>query len=270
MMNNTAVLSFIAITASAMLLLTPKSIRDDESTDIVRTMQSLAIVEMPRTAYLIKREQFVSADPELKDSPSTAPVISHTGASAPTSGTRQIDWTEVMYPELARLEELESEPVITALGELWPMLSSDDPVIRLAALEALGDMTLKEALPGLVAALSDPNSQLRVAALEAISIHNDVSVASAIESVLFDPEPEVRVAAIETLADLESEVSVHALASLLSDPNAAVRHQAVFALGEIGGKDAMMYLLQARYDPVATIRKNADAILAELEFEAAY
>lgn len=49
-----------------------------------------------------------------------------------------------------------------------------------------------------------------------------------------------------------------------------MRHHAVNALGEIGGENAMLYLLQARYDSNENIRANAEAILAELEYSAAY
>jgi HEAT repeat protein len=63
---------------------------------------------------------------------------------------------------------------------------------------------------------------------------------------------------------------VHALSGLLSDQDSLIRQNAVSALGEIGGENAMMYLLQARYDPDSIIRANADAILAELEYKAAY
>lgn len=264
----TTTLSTFAILACAMLLLAPDFYRDGASRDNPLSRLATLPEKQPRSAIHV--EPGKRLDPARQQSLRFAQDISRAEATAIPIETQPADWTLALYPDLARIEALENEPAYTALGELSPMLSSGDPVVRLAAIEALGDITLKEALPGLMAALRDPDSQLRVAALEALAVHGDQSVAGAIESVLFDSEQEVRVAAIETLADLESEVSVHALASLLSDPDASIRHQAVYALGEIGGRDAMMYLLQARYDPVATIRKNADAILAELEYEAAY
>ena len=86
-----------------------------------------------------------------------------------------------MYPELARIEALENQSADTAVAELSPMLSNDDPVIRLAAIESLGDMTNPATLPMLTAALNDPNPQLRVAALEALASHEDELAVGSIE-----------------------------------------------------------------------------------------
>lgn len=264
----TAALSFIAIFACAMLLLTPDFHRDGESRTRPPAAQASAPINALQTGFEVERKQ--PAIPETGDPFAVVQAQPSSSATARPAEIQPSGWALVMYPELARIEELENEPAYAAFGELLPMLSSEDPVIRLAAIEALGDMALPAALPALMAASNDPSPQLRIAALEALAAHADPLVAASIEAHLYDHEREVRLAAIDALADLESGISVHSLAGLLSDQDAAIRHHAVYALGEIGSKDAMRYLLQARYDSNAKIRLNAEAILAELEYDAAY
>ena len=259
----TAALTFIAIVACLMLLLIPSSYRGEAPiSGTPTTKQVLTAINQQQTSLRIEREQpatleFVGAESIAQDKPESM------AASPPA--TQSADWTLILYPELVRIEALESQTTDTAFIELLPMLSSDDPVIRLAAIESLGDMTNQATLPALSAALNDPNPQLRIAALEALATRKDESAVSSIEPYLYDPDREVRVAAIEALVNFESETSVYALAGLLSDPDTPIRLQAVFALGDIGGKSAIAYLLQARYDPDETIRANAEAILIELE-----
>lgn len=170
---------------------------------------------------------------------------------------------ELMYPELVRVSRLENQPAASALAELFPMLASDEPVVRLAAVESVGDMTIPAALPVLSMSLGDPDPQVRVIALEALSLWQDESIIGYIEPCLFDRDPRVRLAAIDALAAFESESAVYALASLLSDPAASIRRRALNALGEIGGESAIRYLQQARYDPDENTRIIAEAILAE-------
>lgn len=173
-----------------------------------------------------------------------------------------------LYPELARIAELENHAADTALLELVPLLASEDPAIRLAAIDSIGDMTTSAARAPLIAALDDPHPQVRVAALQGLALRGEVAnVAGAIESSLFDRERTVRIAAIEALAILESSGSVYALAGLLSDRDAEIRHYAVGALGEIGGEQAESYLRHARYDPSEKIRANAAYFLDETRLE---
>ena len=259
----TTALSFIAIVACAVLLLTPNSNRDNGSGDITPATLAAVPTIQPEAAFGIAREQ--PAAPNLENSLPEMPAKTLNQNSATTAEIQAIDWSQIMYPELAQIEELVNQPAYTALGELLPMLSSDDPVIRLAAIESLGDMTNRATLPALTAALNDPNPQLRIAALEALAAQEDESAVSSIEPYLYDQDREVRVAAIEALEELESETAVPALAGLLSDQDVRIRHHAVNALGEIGGEYAISYLLQARYDADETIRANAEDILIELE-----
>ena len=259
----TSALTLIAIVTCLMLLLTPDSYRDEAPiSGMPPAKQELQPINRQQTSFRFEREQPV--EPESAEVLAVAKDKSASlTASLPT--TQSIDWPMILYPELARIEELENQPADIALVELLPMLSNDDPVIRLAAIESLGDMTSQATIPALSAALNDSNPQLRIAALEALAAQEDKSAAGSIESYLYDPDNEVRLAAIDALVDLESESSVYAFAGLLSDPDALIRLQALYALDEIGGEYAMMYLLQARYDPDATIRANVEAILADLE-----
>lgn len=259
----TAALTFITIVACLMLLLTPDAYRDDAPiSGTLPAKQELPPLDQQQASFHIEGKQptvFESVEAPLidRDKPESM-------ADLPAT-TQPINWSQVLYPELGRIEALENQPTDTALAELLPMLSNDDPVIRLAAIESLGDMTNQATLPALSAALDDPNPQLRVAALEALASQEDASVVGSIEPYLYDREREVRVAAIEALVELESESAVPALAGLLSDPETLIRHHAVNALGEIGGEYAISYLMQARYDPDKKIRANAEAILIELE-----
>ena len=166
---------------------------------------------------------------------------------SPAAATAKLSVGSMRAPDiqLARIAELEKQPVNTALTELLPMLEHADTAVRVAALEAFGDMTTPGMLPVLSTVLNDPDSQVRIAALEALASYDDTSAVSIIEPVLYDQNRDVRVAAIEALADLESETAVHALAGLLSDRDSQIQHQAVYALSEIGGENAKMYLLQA-------------------------
>ncbi len=248
----TAALTFIAIFACLMLLLTPEPQQTetlvqipapDKQNHVIRFEP--APVVAPDKQALIERDQtnkaFVIATPE-----------------------QVLEEPLVWYPELEQIRLLENAPVTHAIYELQPMLSNDDPVIRLAAIESLGDMTNQATLPALSVALNDPNPQLRIAVFEALAAQEDESAVMSIEPYLYDHDREVRVAAIEALVELESETAVPALAGLLSDHDTLVRHHAVNALGEIGGEYAISYLLQARYDPDETIRANAESILIEL------
>ncbi len=263
----TAALTFIAIVACLMLLLTPDSYRDRAKTgDTLPLRQELAPINQHQADFRIEHEQ-----PAVFDSDATPSMYQDTPKSVTDSPqeTQAVDWPTILYPELARIEALENQPANTAIGELVPMLSSDDPVIRLAAIESIGDIDNPNAVAALVAASGDPNPQLRVAAIEALASREDPSVVSSIELHLHDQEREVRIAAIEALAEIESTTAVYALAGLLSDPDSRIRQRAVEALGDIGGESAVLYLQQVRYDPIATIRANADAIITELEYDAA-
>jgi len=259
----TSALTFIAIVACLMLLLTPDSFWDEAPiSGILPDKQELPPINQQHTAYRFEHEQttLVDLDKSL--------LVTRKKPELPAASSieaQSINWPLILYPELARIEELGRQTTAIAFSEILPMLSNDDPVIRLAAIESLGDMTNQATLPALSTALNDPNPQLRIAALEALSTRQDESAVSSIEPYLYDSDREVRLAAIEALVNFESETSVYALAGLLSDPDTLIRLQAVYALGDIGGKSAISYLLQARYDPDETIRANAEAILLELE-----
>jgi HEAT repeat protein len=248
----TTALTFIAIFACLMLLLTPEPQQNETLVQIPALVnQDQAIQFEP--AQVVKPVQPASVE---RDQTIEAIVI-----PAPEKITQE---PFVLYPELEQIVLTEDLPIIEAIFELEPMLSNADPVIRLAAIESLGDMNTQATLPALSVALNDPNPQLRIAALEALASQEDESVVGSIEPLLFDHDRDVRVAAIEALADLEVETAVPALAGLLSDQDTLIRHHAVNALGEIGGEYAISYLLQARYDPDERIRANAESILIEL------
>ena len=257
----TTALTFIAIVACLMLLLIPDSYRYETPTSVMLpAKQVLTAISQQQSPFPIEREQpavleSVEAPLIERDKPESSTVSS--------SVIQSIDWTLILYPELAQIEEMEYQSTDTAFGELLLMLSNDDPAIRLAAIESLGDMTNQNTIPALSAALNDPNPQLRIAVLEALAIQGDESAVSSDELYLYDQDPDVRVAAIEALVELESETAVSALAGLLSDPDTLIRHHAVSALGDIGGEYAISYLLQARYDPDERIRANAKSILSE-------
>ncbi|MCH8106005.1 MAG: HEAT repeat domain-containing protein [Proteobacteria bacterium] len=245
-------LTFIAIVVGLMLLMTPEP-QQKESPDRVPALvnQGQTIKFEQDQPVLIERYQITKMD-----------VIA--------TPEQTVDSPPALYPELEQIALTENLPATEALLDLQSMLSNLDPVIRLAAIESLGGMTSQYNLPTLSAALNDPVPQLRIAALEALALQENASVVSSIEPYLFDQDREVKVAAINALADLEFEAAVHSLAGLLTDQDSLIRRHTVYALGEIGGEYAMMYLLQARNDPDATIRTNAEAILAELEYKAAY
>lgn len=254
----TAALTFIAIFACLILLLTPEP------------QQQESLVQIPAPVYQDQTIRFEPVPVVSPDQPALVERDQTNKVFVIATPEQVLEEPLVWYPELEQIRLLENSPAIHAIFELQPMLANTDPVIRLAAIESLGDMTNQATLPALSAALNDPNPQLRIAALEALASQQDKSVVSSIEPFLFDHDREVRVTAIEALAELESATAVHALAGLLSDPDSLIRHHAVNALGEIGGENAMLYLLQARYDSNENIRANAEAILAELEYSAAY
>jgi HEAT repeat protein len=173
------------------------------------------------------------------------------------------NWALLIYPELARIAELENRPESIATASLLPMLSDTDPVVRLAALESLGAMGREAPLAALTAALDDPAPQIRIAALNALMLRGEAAAVGSIESRVFDRDPEVRVAAIDALAAIGDRSSAHTLGALLGDSEPLVRREAVGALGEIGGETALGYLRQLRYDPDESIRASAKAILRE-------
>lgn len=254
-------LAFIALIACLNLLLATETHRAEApASQAAAVGPETAPTKQQLSGYPV--EPAPAAAPDIDDSQPPAPRT--TGSSVtPPAPNESIDWLKILYPELARISELEDDPAAMALAELVPMLASEDPAIRLAAIESVGDMTIAAALPVLTMALDDPDPQVRVIALEALASRDDEAVTGSIEPCLYDEEPEVRLAAIDTLAALEAKTAVYALASLLSDPEVSIRRHAVDALGDIGGESAMRYLLQARYDPDEAIRINADAILAE-------
>jgi hypothetical protein len=258
----TTALTFFTIVACLVLLMLPDSYRDEaQKGDAMPALQESSAISRPQIAF-----QFEPDNPAAPIYDETLPIEQDIPQPilASTPVTQSTNWPMILYPELIRIETLENQPVYTALGDLVPMLSNDDPVIRLAAIESLGDMTNPAALSALTSALNDPNPQLRVAALGALASQEDESVAGSLEPFLYDQDREVRLAAIGAISDLESEASVYALAGLLSDSDPRIRQQAVDALGEIGGKNAMMYLQQARYDPSSSIREDVETMLSEL------
>jgi len=245
-------LVFITMAACLILLLAPDLHQDTAVSDLTQSAETNPVTfgNNPSTAITqhaqIKFEQ---------DQP---------GAIAEIAATAQRnDWRLDLYPQLARITQLDNQPPDIALGELLPMLSDTDPVIRLAALQSVANMNQEARLPIFMAALDDPNHQIRVAALEALATTDHASVAASIEPYVYDRELEVRIAAIDALGEMESKIAADTLGGLLSDGNTLVRHHAVNALGEIGGEYAITYLLQARYDADETIRTNANAILEE-------
>ncbi len=261
----TAALTFIAIFACLILLLTPDSNRiEAPAFDALPVQLDSAATSQSKDANNIELAQPVTfAFDEIPPVEQDKPEFSTTSSTT----TQSIDWALVLYPELVRIEALENQPADLALGELVPMLASDDPVIRLAAIESVGDMTIPAAANVLVSALNDPNPQLRVAAIEALA--SQESAMGSIELFLYDEDRTVRIAAIEALADFEAESAVYALAGLLSDPDAEIRRQAVSALGEIGGEEAASFLHQAQFDIAESVRASAADILAEIELEIA-
>lgn len=263
----TPALALVAIAACLTGLLMPDSYEVEVTTGDP-PLSGPATSSMQQARYRYAVESAASAAPGQKEPPSLEQEKS-AASSGSINATGSIDWLRILYPELARISDLEYEPVNTAMIELVPMLADDDPAVRRAAIEAIGDMTIPAVLPLLSTALDDPNPEVRLAALEALALQDDASVAGNIEIRLYDQDPAVRLAAIEALAELESETAVVALASLLSDPQAPIRQQAVGALGDIGGENAVMFLLQARHDPEPAIRKIAANILSELEYAAA-
>ena len=259
----TSVLTFIAIGACLVLLSIPDFYRADTWPGNTPTAnEDLPAIDQQPTPSHFEREQPGALESNAAPPSERAPSFPANWPAA----TQPIDWSFVLYPELAQIAELENQPADTAFGELLPMLYDDVPAIRLAAIQSLGDMTISAVLPALAAALDDPDPQRRIAALEALASHDDASAVYSIEPYLLDQERDVRIAAIEALADLESKTAVHALAKLLTDQDSVIRRHSVYALGEIGGEYAMMYLLQARYDPDGDIRTNAEEILMELEY----
>lgn len=259
----TSALTFITIVACLVLLLAPDSYQGEAPiSGTLPANQDLAALNQQQTTFRIER-----AKPAALESHEALPVAQEKSKSfaASPAPTQSVDWALTLYPELSRIEELENQSSGSALGELVPMLSNDDPVVQLAALESIADISHPARLPALTAALDDPNPLIRSTAITALGSVDNPSVVASIEPYLFDLEPEVRLTAIEALAKLEYEQAVHALAGLLSDQDVRIRHYAVNAIGEIGGEYAISYMLQARYDPDEKIRANAEAILIELD-----
>lgn len=261
----TTMLTFIALVACLMLLLTPGPYQNQ---------QPLGKSETIEKEILIRNNQPAQNDLERKQSVSieSMTIVQHKTIEEADNATAADlnNWVLILYPELGRIAQLENIPAEPAIAELVPMLASANPVVRLAALEALGDVQHPASLPVLTAALDDPDPQIRIVALEALAAQNNDSAVAGIEPYVFDRELEVRIAAIEALADYENEAAVPTLAALLTDQNSLIRLHAVNALGEIGGEQVISYLLQARYDPNENIRVNATAMLLETGFETTY
>lgn len=262
-------LLFIALAASLVLTLATRPNRitqdADRQGDAVhpstgsgfRGKSGLAeneLVTPPQPVSLIAAEAVA-----VKSSTVTEETATLSKGAAATPG----EWPLIVYPELARIAELENVPADSALVELRPMLSNSDPVIRLAALESVADMSATGYSSIFAAALADPLAQIRISAIEALADSGDAAVWVYLEPYLFDEVVEVRLAAVEALASLQDTASIPVLAGLLGDGEISIRLQAVNALGEIGGDAAIAYLLQARYDPDRAIRMNAEDILAE-------
>lgn len=204
------------------------------------------------------------AGPSVKVTASAAPpLIGQAAVAATGSSARESGWITTLYPELARIARLEEADPGSALHDLAPLLTNEDPVVRLAALESAADINHAARLPALLATLDDPAAQIRVAALEALMLHGDPVASATIESYVYDPDPAVRAAAVEALAVLGNPASIPVLAGLLYDGDRRVRIDAVTALGEIGGSEAIGYLRPLRHDPDDSIRISANAILAE-------
>ena len=198
----------------------------------------------------------------------TAAVETPAEVQSPAEAIAIDDWIPLLYPQLARIVELENQPANSALVELLPMLADDDPVVRVAALEAVGDLGREAPLAALTAALNDINPQVRLAAIDALALNEDAIVATSIEAIVYDRDPQVRVAAIDALAGIQARSSVPVLGGLLYDSDPATRMSALGALGDIGGARALRYLAPLRHDPDDEIRASARAILYEAGLKA--
>ena len=263
----TAALTLIVVFTCLMLLLTPDTYQGE-------TMVNHPAVK-PESVGLspeMSPMRFESVQSTAKESVNISPVEQDKPVIATVNPPRVLahEWPLLLYPELARIVELENLPTDIALGELLPMLSDEDPVVRLASLESLADVNHPAILPMLSAALDDPSPQIRIVALESLALQGNHAAISNIEPYAYDREPEVRIAAIEALTSFESDLAVNALGGLLTDQDRLIRHHAVNALGEIGGEYAASFLLQSRYDADETIRANAESILSELDDQSAY
>ena len=181
----TSALTFVVCVVYLMLLLMPGSYRDGASiSDRLPARQELTRIDQQQTSFSFEREQPAPPTPD-----DAQPIAQDKPVARTTSppAIQSVDWPQILYPELARIQALEHQPADTALIELLPMLSSDDPVIHLAAIESLGDMTNRATLPALPAALNDPNPQLRIAALEALASQEDESIVFGIETLPVRP-----------------------------------------------------------------------------------
>ncbi|MBV2120518.1 MAG: HEAT repeat domain-containing protein [Candidatus Thiodiazotropha sp. (ex Ctena orbiculata)] len=146
-----------------------------------------------------------------------------------------------------------------------PMLTHEDPALRLNALESLTEYRYEEVNNLLLEALYDPEPQVRAIVAESLGMSQDEDLLSYLEPVLYDSDQNVRIAAIWAIADLESEQGIYALAPLLSDSHVEIRFNAMAAMGEIGGATCVHYLENHRYDSDERIRRSVAAILYESE-----
>jgi len=265
-MNTAGIAALILVTVSASLVLLPPA----ENADRKATRPAIPLpvefnsqpiggaeIAAPRLPdWAAPRGQPVSTPI------ATGPVPGRTGSNPPAGAD---NWVLALYPELAQIIELENEPRSVALDSLLPMLSDEDPVVRLAALESLADLGSQTPLPALTAALDDPSPQIRIAALEALMLRRNAATVGPVEARVFDRDAQVRIAAIDALAVIGERSSVAVLGALLGDPDPAVRRSAVGALADIGGESARLYLRQLRHHPDDSTRASSEAILAESE-----
>ncbi|MCG8016776.1 MAG: HEAT repeat domain-containing protein [Candidatus Thiodiazotropha sp. 'RUGA'] len=146
-----------------------------------------------------------------------------------------------------------------------PMLTHEDPALRLNAVESLIEYQHDEINNLLLEALYDTDPQVRATVAESLGMQQDEYLLTYLEPVLYDSDQNVRIAAIWAIADLESEQGIYALAPLLSDSHVEIRFNAMAAMGEIGGAACVHYLENHRYDSDERIRRSVAAILYELE-----
>ncbi|MCG7949237.1 MAG: HEAT repeat domain-containing protein [Candidatus Thiodiazotropha taylori] len=146
-----------------------------------------------------------------------------------------------------------------------PMLTHEDPALRLNAVESLTEYRYEEINNLLLEALYDPAPQVRATVAESLGMQQDEDLLIYLEPVLYDTDRNVRIAAIWAIADLESEQGIYALAPLLSDSHTDIRFNTIAAMGEIGGAACVHYLENHRYDSDERIRRSVAAILYELE-----
>ena len=127
----------------------------------------------------------------------------------------------------------------SVLGILEAALSSDVPLIRVAALDGLASLEHPDAAPAIASCLKDTDWSVRAGAVKALCEISHDTYAAQVADLLSDPVWLVQFEAAQALADMGASGRELLEVSAISKGNESANRTAALALAELSAMEAV-------------------------------